>query len=164
VARLNQGICTIHSRPINLLDIVWEVVPSFHTPETPIQVRAPKELVLSADPDRIRQALENLLANAVKYAPRHTRISVQVARERRVDGPWMLLCVSNSGPGISPELRAQLLRPFVAGATSMGRGLGLYLANRIATAHCGTLTLNSPQGRGVQVTLTLPIEDEDVSE
>src|SRR6266699_562206 len=145
VARLNQGIFTIHPQPINLVDLVQQVV-------------------LSADPDRLRQVLENLLANAVKYAPDHTPIEVQVDRERRADGLWMLLTVSNTGPGILAELRPQLSRPFVAGMTSTGLGLGLYLANRIAAAHLGTLTVDSPQGQGMQVTLALPMEDEHWSE
>src|SRR5258706_9132186 len=161
VARLNQGIFTIHPQPINLADLVREVVPAFGGPETPIQVHTPQDAVLLADPDRLRQVLENLLANAVKYAPKYTFITVQVSGERRADGPWMLLTVSNEGPGILPEQCAQLLRPFVAGATSTGLGLGLYLANRIAVAHYGTLTVDSPAGRGVRVTLALPMEDED---
>lgn len=161
VARLNQGIFTVHPQPINLVDLVQEVVPAFSGPETSIHVHAPQEVVLSADPDRLRQVLENLLANAVKYAPKHTPITVQVDRERRMDGPWMILTVSNAGPGLPPELRARLLRPFVAGVTSTGLGLGLYLADRIAAAHGGTLTLDSPRGQGVQVTLALPMQDED---
>jgi signal transduction histidine kinase len=76
----------------------------------------------------------------------------------------MLLSVSNEGPGIPPELYTQLLRPFMAGITSTGLGLGLYLANRIAEAHYGTLTVDSPQGKGVRITLALPVEDEDSSE
>jgi two-component system, OmpR family, sensor kinase len=164
VARLNQGIFTIHPRPINLVDLVQEVVPAFSGPETLIHVHALQEMVLSADPDRLRQVLENLLVNAVKYAPKHTPITVQVDRERRADGPWMLLTVSNAGPDIPPELRAQILRPFVAGMTSTGLGLGLYLANGIAAAHSGTLTVDSPRGQGVRVTLALPMEDENLSE
>jgi len=163
VARLNQGIFTIHPQPINLVDLVQQVVPAFSRPETPIHVHSPQEVVLSADPDRLRQVLENLLANAVKYAPDHTPIEVQVDRERRADGLWMLLTVSNTGPGILAELCQHLLRPFVAGMTSTGLGLGLYLANRIAAAHRGTLTVDSPQGQGVQVTLALPVEDEHLS-
>ena len=71
--------------------------------------------------------------------------------------------MSNAGPGISPELRTQLLYPFVTGVTSKGLGLGLYLANRIAVAHYGTLTVDSPRGQGVQATLALPMDDEDMS-
>lgn len=164
VARLNQGIFTIHPQPINLVYLVHEVVPAFSGPETPIYIHAPEEMTLLADPNRLRQVLENLLSNAVKYAPKYTPIIVELSRERRVDGPWILLSVSNEGPGIPPELHMQLLRPFMAGITSTGLGLGLYLANRIAEAHYGTLTVDSPRGEGVQVTLALPVEDEDSSE
>jgi two-component system, OmpR family, sensor kinase len=74
----------------------------------------------------------------------------------------MFLTVSNEGPGLPPERCVQLLRPFVAGVTSRGLGLGLYLANRIVAAHYGTLTVDSPRGQGVQVTLALPMENEDL--
>lgn len=69
----------------------------------------------------------------------------------------MLLTVSHAGPGISLELRTQFARPFAAGATSMGLGLGLYLSNKIAAAHYGSLSIDSPRGQGVQVTLALPM-------
>lgn len=64
----------------------------------------------------------------------------------------------NEGPGIPPELQTRLLHPSVAGVTSMVLGLGLYLANRIAIAHSGTPTVDSPPGQKVQVTLVLPIK------
>ncbi|HEX6479764.1 MAG TPA: GAF domain-containing sensor histidine kinase [Ktedonobacteraceae bacterium] len=164
VARLNQGIFTIHPQRMNMVHLVYEVVPAFSGPETPISIYTPQEAVLSGDPDRLRQVLENLLANAIKYAPKHTPITVRVGRERRMDGPWILLTVSNEGPGIPPELSSQFLRPFTAGMTTTGLGLGLYLAHRIAEAHYGTLTVDSPAGQGVQVTLGLPVEDEDFNE
>lgn len=164
VARLNQGIFTIHPQSMDLVRLVYEVVPAFGGPETPISIHTPQRVMLSGDPDRLRQVLENLLANAIKYAPKHTPITVQVGRERRMDGPWILLTVSNEGPGIPPEVSTQFLRPFTAGVTSTGLGLGLYLANRIAEAHYGTLTVDSPPGQGVRVTLGLPVEDEDSDE
>jgi two-component system, OmpR family, sensor kinase len=50
----------------------------------------------------------------------------------------------------------------VAGSQSTGLGLGLYLAKRIAEAHAGTLTLDSPGGQGMQATLALPVEEEEL--
>jgi signal transduction histidine kinase len=160
VARLNQGIFVITAAPMNLVELVQEIVAAFRSAERPIHVHAPTEVVLSADPARLRQLLENLLANAVKYAPRQTPITVEVHTERRTDGPWAILTVSNAGPGLSPERLATLFHPFVAGSQSIGLGLGLYLAKKIAEAHTGTLTLDSPNGQGVQATLALPVEEE----
>jgi two-component system OmpR family sensor kinase len=162
VAGLNQGIFAIDAQQMKLMELVQEVVAAFSTAETPIHVHTPVEVVFSADPNRLRQLLENVLANAVTYAPKQTPIVVEVRIERRMDGPWMILTVSNQGPGLPPELLLCFFHPFVASSPSTGLGLGLYLANRIAAAHGGTLTIDSPAGQGVQITLALPIEEEEL--
>lgn len=162
VARLHQGIFAINAQLTKLMELVQEVVSAFRTAERPIHFHTPVEVVFSADPDRLRQLLENVLANAVKYAPEQTPISVEVHIERRKDEPWMILTVSNQGPGLPPERLATHFHPFVAGSQSTGLGLGLYLANRIAAAHGGTLTVDSPAGQGMRVTLALPVEEEEL--
>jgi K+-sensing histidine kinase KdpD len=160
VARLNQGIFAINDQPMHLMELVQEVVAAFRTAERPIHVHTPVEVVFSADPDRLRQLLENVLANAVKCAPKQTPIIVEGAIERRMDGPWMILTVSNAGPGLPAERLSTFFHPFAAGSPSAS--LGLYLANRIASAHGATLTIDSPAGQGVQVTLALPVEEEEL--
>jgi signal transduction histidine kinase len=160
VAYLNQGIFAINAQPMKFIELAQEVVSGFSTAERPIHLHTPVEVVFTADPHRLRQLLENVLANAVNYAPKHTPVVVEVAIERRMDGPWMILTVSNQGPGLPPERLATFFHPFVAGSPSTG--LGLYLASRIAAAHGGTLTIDSPAGQGVQVTLALPVEEEEL--
>jgi two-component system, OmpR family, sensor kinase len=162
VARLNQGIFVITPAPMNLVDLIQEVVAAFRSVERTIYVHSPAVVILSADSARLRQLLENLLANAVKYAPRQTPITVEIHTDMRTDGPWVILTVNNAGPGLSPERIATLFHPFVIGSQSSGLGLGLYLARRIAEAHSGTLTLDSPAGEGVQATLALPVEEEEL--
>ena len=162
VARLNQGIFAINAQLVKFMELLQEVVSAFRTAERPIHIHTDVDVVFSADPDRLRQLLENVLAYAVKYAPKQTPISVEVHIERRQDEPWMILTVSNQGPGLPPERLATLFHPFVAGSQSTGLGLGLYLANRIAAAHGGTLTIDSPAGQGVRVTLALPVEEEEL--
>jgi two-component system, OmpR family, sensor kinase len=163
VARLNQGIFAVTPQPMNLVDLVQEVVVAFRSAETPINVHAPMEIVLSADWDRLRQVLENLLAIVVKYTPKHTPISVEVHSQQRADGLWVILTVYNQGSSIPPEVLMTLFHPFVTDSPSTGLGLGLYLANRIAEAHEGTLTVKSAAGQGVEITLSLPVEEEELS-
>jgi signal transduction histidine kinase len=160
VARLNQGIFAINPQPMNLVALVEEVVPTFRAPEVPIHVHAPSEIVLSADPNRLRQLLENLLANAVKHAPKKTPVEVKVDVEKREDGSWAVLRVSNQGPSIPTELLENLFHPFVADSQSTGLGFGLYLASKIAEAHAGTLTVDSSKDQGVHFTFALPIEED----
>lgn len=162
VARLNQGIYIITPFPMNLVALVQEVVVAFHSDEHPIQVHSPAEVVLSADAARLRQLLENVLANAVKYSPLRSPIIVEIGIENRDDGAWVVLTVTNVGPGLSAEQLTTFLRPFAAGSQSTGLGLGLYLANKIAEAHQGTLTLESPGGQGMQIRLALPVEEDDL--
>lgn len=163
VARLNQGIFSINPVPMNLVGLVQEMVTAFSSAENSIHVHTPAEVVFIADPDRLRQVLENLLANAVKYAPKHTPIAVDLHSERRIDGPWVILTVSNQGPAIPAEQLTTLFHSFVAGSQSTDLGLGLYLANRIAKAHAGTLTIDSVDDQRVQFTLALPVEEEELS-
>lgn len=162
VTRLHQGIFAINAQPMKLMDLVQEVVSAFRTAERPIHFHTPVEVAFTADPDRLRQLLENVLANAVNYAPKQTPIVVKVAIEQRMEGPWMILTVSNQGPGLTPERLATFFHPFVASSQSTGLGLGLYLASRIAAAHGGTLAIDSPAGQGMQVTLALPVEEEEL--
>ncbi len=158
IARLNQGIFSINPQPLNLVDLVQEVAAAFRTAETLIQIQAPQEVIISADPDRLHQLLENLLANAVQHAPKKTPVEVSVDTERRVDGMWAVLIVANQGPGIPPDLLSHLFQPFISGSSSRGLGLGLYLASRIAGVHNGTLTVDSAPGEGTRFTLSLPAD------
>ncbi|GHO80887.1 hypothetical protein KSD_86580 [Ktedonobacter sp. SOSP1-85] len=162
VARLNQGIFAITACSMDLVALIKEVVRAFDSPETPIHIHAPAKVILPADSDRLRQLLENVLANAVKYAPKQTPITVEMHIERRMGGPWVVLTVCNQGPGLPADLQATLFHPFVAGSQSAGLGLGLYLASKIAAAHDGTLTIGSPTGQEVQVTLALPAEEDEL--
>ena len=69
--------------------------------------------------------------------------------------------LAQGGPLVEVFVSAQFVRPFIAGGTSSGLGLRLYLARRIAEAHYGTLAVESPAGQGVRVTLGLPVQEED---
>src|SRR5207248_7179487 len=105
-------------------------------------VVAPDELKVEGDPARIRQAIENLLANALKHSPDGVPVEIEVAREKREDGAWAVISVKDGGPGIPSDLRPRLFTRFASGPNSTGLGLGLYLAHNIARAHGGALTLD----------------------
>ncbi len=162
IAHLNQGKLVITAVPMNLVELVKEVVAPFKSSLNPIHIHALAKLIISADPMRLRQIVENLLANATKYARKQTPITVEIQLENRKDGPWVLLTISNEGSGLPPEVLASLFHPFASGSSSIGLGLGLYLAKRIAEAHGGMLTLTSTMNQGVQAILTLPVEEEEL--
>jgi two-component system OmpR family sensor kinase len=69
---------------------------------------------------------------------------------------WGTVEVQNEGPGIPVELMPKIFDRFVSGPDSRGLGLGLYLAKRIAVAHGGELSVDSPPGEGTRFRLHLP--------
>lgn len=156
VARLDQGIFSINQESVNLVPLVREMATSLRTATNPVFVHMPDELVVYADPARIRQALENLIANAINHSPPDAPVAVNASIEQRDNGAWVLITVRDEGPGIPEEILPHLFQPFVSGTGSTGLGLGLYLASRIASAHGGTLTVESKLGEGANFQLALP--------
>ncbi len=157
-SRLEQGIFALVPQPVDLAALARRTADTLQTPETPIRVTGPDDLVAErADPARLRQALENLIGNALGHAPAGVPIVVEVGRETREEGEWAVLSVRDKGPGIAPALLPMLFDRFARGSSSTGLGLGLHLAWGIAEAHGGTLTVDSRVGVGTTFRLALPL-------
>lgn len=105
------------------------------------------------DPDLIEQILLNLMKNALEAMPGGGEIRLTVGRER--DTAW--ISVSDTGPGISDEIRQQLFHPFATSKGPSGSGLGLTVSRRLARNLGGELTL-IPSPAGTCWRLTLPAE------
>jgi signal transduction histidine kinase len=160
IERLNQDLFVLNPQLLNLTILAQEVVSAFSTSEVEIVLKASDEMLVYADPERLRQLIENLLANAISHAPEETLVTVTVYAERRAEERWAVLTVSNQGASIPPDVLTHLFQPFVKDSRSKGLGLGLYIASRIASAHHGTLTVDSQPGERVQFSLALPINGE----
>ena len=114
--------------------------------------RATARSAITADAARLRQALANLVANAVRYgAPGG---SIEIGVERTAQGA--VIRVRDDGPGIAAELLPRVFERFVRDPGSAGSGLGLPIVADIAAAHGGSASAASPPGQGTTVTLVLP--------
>ncbi|MBV8912772.1 MAG: sensor histidine kinase [Acetobacteraceae bacterium] len=102
------------------------------------------------DPDIAGRILDNLLLNALAHVPRDGRVDVTA---RIVDAALQII-VTDTGPGIAPDLRNSLFEPFMTGRAD-GTGLGLAIARELAERMQGRLTVESMPGRTV-FTLSLP--------
>lgn len=116
---------------------------------------------IDADPDLIREAIVNLLSNAMRYTPEGGKVKVVVSRKRSD----VLISVSDTGMGIAKEdiprvfsrfWRSEASRERVAG----GLGVGLSLTKEIVDRHNGTISVDSELGVGTTFTLHLPVEHE----
>ncbi|WP_272976581.1 sensor histidine kinase [Deinococcus geothermalis] len=106
--------------------------------------------MLLCDPDRLTQALRNLLANARRAAGPAGTVVLQLEESDQ----YVCFTVRDSGPGLPAELGDRIFEPFVSGSGSSG--LGLSVARQIAVLHGGTLTASNASGGGAQFVLTLP--------
>nr|WP_221269807.1 sensor histidine kinase [Deinococcus budaensis] len=130
-----------------------------------VQVRVPAPpVVWPVDPGRVRQILENLIENALKYSAGPVEVAVERAAAP-VPGAPPQITVRDHGPGIPAEQRTRLFLPFERGPQGLtpGQGLGLSLARRYARAHGGDVTLEDAPGGGTLARVTLgqpPLIDE----
>ena len=114
-------------------------------------------LRITGDRQRIRQVLINVLDNAVKYSKRGGRVRVEAAEM----GDSVQIVVSDNGRGISeadlPHVKDRFFRASKSGGVP-GSGIGLAVADEIMAAHRGSLTIESQEGVGTTVIITLPKE------
>ena len=113
----------------------------------------PPSLTVRGDPIRIRQALDNLIANAVAHSPPSCEVVVGTA----IVHENVLISVQDAGRGIPAEHHGRIFDPGVRLDTDVqGSGLGLAIARTIAEAHGGTLTVRSSPDEGATFTILLP--------
>jgi len=157
VSRLQHASFSLNKRSLELVGLVKDVAAAFDSADNPVTVQAPPELYLEGDAGRIRQALENLLSNALKFSPTGAPVEIVVTIEQTGQEPKARLAVIDSGPGIDPQILSQLFKPYVRSTRSTGLGLGLYLIKEIAEAHNGAITVTPVPGGGTNFSLFLPL-------
>ena len=118
----------------------------------------PPEISLTGDYRILKQALLNLLTNAMKFTPAGGRVSL--TGNLSADG-GLDLTVSDTGIGIAQENLQQIFQPFFQVAdphcrTTSGSGLGLAIVQRVVDLHDGHIAVSSQLGKGTQMKITLP--------
>jgi two-component system, OmpR family, sensor kinase len=156
VGRLEQGILSTSPRPIDLVGLARDVALKLNARGGEIRVLGPGEVVVDADADRIRRAMESLLANAVQHSPEGSPVSVELGTERRAARTCAMVSISTQGAGLPPEILSDLFDRLASRPRPSGHGLALYLASRIIAAHGGTLIVDPAPGSGPSLTFSLP--------
>jgi signal transduction histidine kinase len=142
--------------PLDIEQVVGEVLASL-TPllgRHGVAVGGTPHLHALADPPRLRQILEHLVENAVKYAPPETTISIDWALAEGV----VQLGVSDEGPGIPEEWRERIFEPYARRDThtARGSGIGLYAAKRLGESMGAHLWCEPARPHGARFVVALP--------
>ena len=164
LAKIEAGAMPTHPEPVVLPDLVREVTDLFRVSaaakslqlDTHLHAAAAQPLV--TDGLKLKQILNNLLSNAIKFTGQG---GVALTVEPDAEGQQMLFHVTDTGPGIAPELQERIFEKFSQGNARVsyqhgGTGLGLSLSRSLATLLGGTLSVQSRPGEGARFTLALP--------
>jgi two-component system OmpR family sensor kinase len=126
-------------------------------PEWPVQFWAANPVEITGDKDRLRQVIDNLLANVRAHTPAGTATTVRVDTE----GDDARIEVHDSGPGMPTDEARRVFERFyradpARARSSGGSGLGLSIVSAIVVAHGGTVSADSAPGQGMTVTVRIP--------
>lgn len=161
VARAGAGHLSLARRPDDLAAIVRDVVqthrPMAERASVELSVETPPALMIEVDQQRMRQVLDNLVTNAIKYSPGGGRVLVTL--DDTGDGAH--IAVRDTGMGIPADELHLVFDPFYRGAQVVddqisGTGLGLNIVASIVQAHGGEVAVESELGRGSTFRVTLP--------
>ncbi|MGW5202496.1 sensor histidine kinase [Streptomyces spiralis] len=161
LAAADAGTLRLHREPLRARDLLDQVAAAHRvaadTAGVALRVRADDEPWLDADPVRMRQALGNLVCNALRHTPAGGTVTVAA----RPDGDEVVLDVTDTGCGIDPADLPHVFDRFWRAEKSRSRrtggsGLGLAIVRHLAAAHGGTVTAVSEPGSGSVFSLRLP--------
>jgi signal transduction histidine kinase len=158
-SRIESGTFTYTFSDVDIGEIVRESAAAAQGSQDEVRVRADVKQVptVRGDRERLRQVVQNLIDNAVKYSPAGAEVDVEAFTENG----RITVEVRDQGPGIASEHQSLIFEKFgrVAGEHAKpGTGLGLFIARSIAEAHGGTLEVSSGEGGGATFTLALPFD------
>lgn len=162
VARLQADGLELQRANVDLSHLADQAASHFvavvETRQITLQVEAPPELRVAADPDQLQRMLFNLIGNAVKFTPDGGAVRVSV----RADGDQALLAVEDSGPGVPISQRTAIFKRFYQGESEAtrrfgGTGLGLAITQELITLHGGMISVDESALGGARFTLALPI-------
>ncbi|NUR75149.1 MAG: PAS domain S-box protein, partial [Thermoleophilia bacterium] len=156
VARLDTGNLTVSLEPTDVAWVVSEVVSSAHPSGNGHRFVAELDVegvAVQADPDKLRQVLDQLVSNAVKYSPGGGTVTVSARRTDNV----VELSVADEGVGIPQSERERIFSKFYKAGGGQGTGLGLFIAQGLVREMGGRMWVDSEEGRGSRFAFELPL-------
>ncbi len=163
LAKLDAGQLPLAREDVNLSNLLARLVDSVRLRAEQagihLETAIAPDLYVVGDPDRLAQVFSNLLDNALTYTPHGGTVRVE-ARVATGDGEWVVVDVTDTGPGIPEEDQPYVFERFYrvdkARSRGQGSGLGLAIVKELVDAHQGRVSVQSVEGLGTRFTVRLP--------
>lgn len=147
----------MRTEQVNLNRLIADVLELHKYPSLNIRLDlAPDLPMITADPDRLRQVLHNLVINTRDAVSTVADSEICIATRHRTEDALVALSVRDNGPGFPRDILERVFEPYVT-TKEKGTGLGLAIVKRIVEEHGGTLWVENPSEGGALVTIHLPI-------
>ncbi len=162
ISEAETGVMKLDLKSVNVSAMMGDVIELYRyvaeDKSILVHTMASNDLCLTADPNRMRQILANLLDNGIKYTPSGGRIDIEAHRR----GQKIVILIKDTGIGIHPEELSRIwdrLYRCDQSRSQKGLGLGLSLVKAIVQAHKGQVEVFSEPGKGSTFTISLPSDD-----
>lgn len=161
-SKLDAGQYQLQYHPVDLVALTEQVLDinqlEADAKQQHFRFQAPAQVWLLADSHLLGRAIENIVRNALKYAPANSHIDCTIT----VQAQQLLLTVRDYGPGIAQAQLSDIFQPFYRVSDSRnsqtgGTGLGLAIVAQIIRQHHGEVSASLPAGGGLQINVTLPL-------
>jgi signal transduction histidine kinase len=162
IERIEAGVTSLRRAPMDLCLLIREMLTYFQADSEDeailFHTDLPERLFVTADEDRLRQVLINLLTNALKVSPHGGTISLKA----RAEGSVAVAQVCDEGPGIPPQEQEKVFEKFYRKGSKSGSGLGLAICRSIVEAHQGAIGVTSDGVHGSCFHFRLPLVEGPV--
>jgi signal transduction histidine kinase/PAS domain-containing protein len=161
VAGTRSGHIVLQTRPMDLADVARASGENARTsrPAVTVDVNTPPRAVIDGDPDRLREVVDELVRNALTWAPDHSTVGITVHADERT----AVLAVTNTGTPLPPDERLHIFDLFYRTRATVhrgipGAGLGLTLARAVVERHGGSVSVSEPEEAATTFTVRLPTD------
>ena len=160
-----SGTLQLKKEPTDLAALLREVVTGFGSQADARGVKLEMALtelpLINIDPERMREVVMNLIANAIRYAPSKGVIQIRLGGDDLERKKQVVISVMDNGPGIPSEDLSKVFNRFHKASDSGGMGLGLSIAKYLVEAHGGVIKAESDPGKGTKISFSVPIDHFD---
>ena len=159
-SRLQASALELQTQPVLVSDVVADAVTTVQSaqPDVRIVVEDVPEVVVDGDRDRLAQAVDNLLANAVRHGVPPVTLAVEA------DPTTVRIRVSDNGEGVTPAMQERLFERFATPSSRGGTGLGLFIVRELARAHGGDAYYELPSAAAPAGAFVVSLPRETASE